>query len=65
MPALTLALEKTPGLGSKIDLVLTFIRIGFFFWDQTLIKDNLAKADEFVPFHFQFYSYPDPDLKAN
>jgi len=45
---MALALEKTPGLGSKIDLVLTLIRVGFFFSDQELIKENLTKAEEYV-----------------
>jgi len=45
---MALALEKTPGLGSKIDLVLTLIRVGFFFSDQELIKENLTKAEELI-----------------
>lgn len=48
LPAMSLALEKTPGLGSKIDLVLTLIRMGFFFEDQQLIKENLEKAEELI-----------------
>ncbi|KIJ54737.1 hypothetical protein M422DRAFT_63995 [Sphaerobolus stellatus SS14] len=48
LPAMALALEKTPGLGSKIDLVLTLIRVGFFFSDQELIKENLTKAEELI-----------------
>ncbi|KAF8490455.1 26S proteasome, regulatory subunit Rpn7 [Russula emetica] len=43
-----LALEKTAGLGSRIDIVLTLVRIGFFFDDNQLISTNLTKADEFV-----------------
>jgi 26S proteasome regulatory subunit N7 len=43
-----LALEKTAGLGSRIDIVLTLVRIGFFFDDNQLITTNLTKADEFV-----------------
>jgi len=43
-----LALEKTAGLGSRIDIVLTLVRIGFFFGDNQLISTNLTKADEFV-----------------
>jgi 26S proteasome regulatory subunit N7 len=46
LSALALALDKTPGLGSKIDLVLTLVRVGFFFSSEQIIKDNLAKADE-------------------
>ncbi len=41
-----IALEKTPGLGSRIDIVLTVIRIGFFFGDHTLISEYMAKAEE-------------------
>ncbi|KAI6040572.1 26S proteasome subunit RPN7-domain-containing protein [Pisolithus marmoratus] len=43
-----LALEKTPGLGSRIDITLTLVRIGFFFGDNTLIIDNLAKAEKLI-----------------
>ncbi|GJJ10560.1 hypothetical protein Clacol_004787 [Clathrus columnatus] len=46
LAAITVALEKNPGLGSKIDLALTLVRMGFFFGDQELIKENLAKASE-------------------
>lgn len=44
--AQTLALEKTPGLGSRIDIVLTLARIGFFFGDNGLVTDNLTKAEK-------------------
>jgi len=43
-----LALEKTPGLGARIDIVLTLVRIGFFFADHEMITSNLTKADEYV-----------------
>jgi 26S proteasome regulatory subunit N7 len=46
--AQNLALKKTPGLGSRIDIVLTLVRIGFFFGDQQLITTHLAKADTYV-----------------
>ncbi|KAF8271912.1 PCI-domain-containing protein [Lactarius quietus] len=42
------ALEKTAGLGSRIDLVLMLIRIGVFFGDNQLISTNLTKADELI-----------------
>jgi 26S proteasome regulatory subunit N7 len=42
------ALEKTAGLGSRIDIVLTLIRIGVFFGDNQLISTNLTKADELI-----------------
>jgi len=41
-----LALEKTPGLGSRIDIVLTLVRIGLFFNDTTLVTENMAKAEK-------------------
>lgn len=43
-----LALEKTPGLGARIDIVLTLVRIGFFFADHEMITSNLTKAEEYV-----------------
>ncbi|KAG2337231.1 PCI-domain-containing protein [Suillus weaverae] len=43
-----LALEKTPGLGSRIDIVLTLIRLGFFFRDNSLITENIPKAERFI-----------------
>ncbi|KAI1791725.1 PCI-domain-containing protein [Ganoderma leucocontextum] len=43
-----LALEKTPGLGSRIDIGLTLIRIGFFFSDHEMITQNLQQAEELV-----------------
>jgi len=43
-----LAIEKTPGLGSRIDIALTLIRLGFFFGDNGLITENLPKAEKFI-----------------
>ncbi|KAI5997500.1 26S proteasome subunit RPN7-domain-containing protein [Pisolithus albus] len=43
-----LALEKTPGLGSRTDITSTLVRIGFFFGDNTLITENLAKAEKLI-----------------
>ncbi|KIP03146.1 hypothetical protein PHLGIDRAFT_130324 [Phlebiopsis gigantea 11061_1 CR5-6] len=43
-----LALEKTAGLGSKIDIALTMIRIGMFFGDNSLVQEYTAKAEEMV-----------------
>ncbi|KAK2459496.1 hypothetical protein APHAL10511_008480 [Amanita phalloides] len=43
-----LALEKTPGLGSRIDIVLTLVRIGFFFGDHDVITSNLKKAEALI-----------------
>lgn len=46
--AQNLALGKTPGLGARIDIVLTLVRIGFFFSDHQMITTNLIKAEEYV-----------------
>ncbi|KAG9044577.1 hypothetical protein FS837_007895, partial [Tulasnella sp. UAMH 9824] len=43
-----LALEKTPGLGARIDIVLTLVRIGFFFNDQEIIRTYMKKAEGLV-----------------
>ncbi|KAG2351375.1 hypothetical protein BDR07DRAFT_1288536, partial [Suillus spraguei] len=43
-----LALKKTPGLGSRIDIVLTLIRLGIFFGNNGLITENLPKAERFI-----------------
>ncbi|KAH7889127.1 26S proteasome subunit RPN7-domain-containing protein [Phlebopus sp. FC_14] len=43
-----LALEKTPGLGSRIDISLTLVRLGFFFGDNPLITENLTKAEKLI-----------------
>ena len=37
-----LALEKTPGLGSRIDIVLTLVRIGFFFGEYVVACFSLS-----------------------
>ncbi len=49
-----LALEKTPGLGSRIDIVLSLIRIGFFFGDHEMITQYLTQAEEYVSKHVIF-----------
>jgi len=41
-------MEKTPTLGSRIDLVFTVIRLGLFFSDADLIARNVEKAQWFV-----------------
>ncbi|KAK1233130.1 proteasome regulatory particle subunit [Marasmius sp. AFHP31] len=43
-----LALEKTPGLGSRIDIVLTLVRIGFFWNDEALTVWGLEKAEKLI-----------------
>jgi 26S proteasome regulatory subunit N7 len=42
------ALEKTAGLGSRIDIVLTNIRIGLFYGDHSFISENMTRAEECV-----------------
>ncbi len=44
------ALEKTPGLGSRIDIALTIVRIGFFWLDRPLVVWGLDKAEKSVSF---------------
>ncbi|PCH37640.1 PCI-domain-containing protein [Wolfiporia cocos MD-104 SS10] len=46
--AQNLALEKTAGMGSRIEIVLTLVRIGFFFGDFDMISKNLAQAEELI-----------------
>jgi 26S proteasome regulatory subunit N7 len=45
------AIEKTAGLGSKIDLRLAIIRIGFFHGDHEIISSNIDKAQLCVLLH--------------
>lgn len=44
MKAYEVTLEKTAGLGSKIDLRLAMIRVGFFHADHEVISSNIDKA---------------------
>ncbi|KAF8313878.1 PCI-domain-containing protein [Clavulina sp. PMI_390] len=46
--ALKLALTKTPGLGSRIDLTLTLVRVGLFFNERSLIESNLAAGEKLI-----------------
>ncbi|KAJ6618255.1 PCI-domain-containing protein [Mycena sp. CBHHK59/15] len=43
-----LAFEKTPGLGSRIDIALTLVRIGFFWGDREDITKYLSKAEALI-----------------
>ncbi|KAB5591397.1 26S proteasome non-ATPase regulatory subunit [Ceratobasidium theobromae] len=43
-----LAMEKTPGLGARIDIALTLVRIGMFFGDRELVTTNITKAESLV-----------------
>merc|ERR1719447_1769123 len=40
--------EKTVGLGNRMDLVFLNIRIGLFFMDHEIIKANIEKAKEML-----------------
>lgn len=51
LEAQKLALEKTPGLGSRIDIVLTILRIGFFFNDTEIVTANISKAEKYAFIH--------------
>ncbi|KAG0148634.1 hypothetical protein CROQUDRAFT_654717 [Cronartium quercuum f. sp. fusiforme G11] len=42
------ALKKQAGLGSKIDLRLGLIRVGFFYTDHQLINEQIVKTKELV-----------------
>ncbi|KAJ7445812.1 26S proteasome subunit RPN7-domain-containing protein [Mycena galericulata] len=43
-----LAFEKTPGLGSRIDIALTLVRIAFFWGDREDITKYLSKAEALI-----------------
>ena len=43
-----LALAKTPGLGSRINITLTIVRLGFFFSDTEIVTTNMDKAEKCV-----------------
>ncbi|KIM37948.1 hypothetical protein M413DRAFT_20188 [Hebeloma cylindrosporum] len=48
LQAQKLALEKTPGLGSRIDITLTIVRLGFFFSDTEIVTTNMDKAEKLI-----------------
>jgi len=48
LEAQKLALEKTPGLGSRIDIALTLVRIGLFFSDTEIVTTNISKAEKYI-----------------
>jgi 26S proteasome regulatory subunit N7 len=48
IPALETALEKTTGLGARIDLVLAMVRMGLFSADTQLVTSNITRASEWV-----------------
>lgn len=46
LEAYKVALEKSVGVGGKLDVILTCIRIGFFFDDKELVKKEIDHAKE-------------------
>lgn len=48
LEAHTLAVEKAAGLGSRLDLTLSQIRIGLFHGDASVTTDGIARAKELV-----------------
>lgn len=44
--AYTVAYNKTVGVGSRLDITLTLLRIGFVFGERALVKKNLQTAKE-------------------
>jgi 26S proteasome regulatory subunit N7 len=44
LEAYQVAFDKTASLGSKIDMIFTTIRIGFFFNDLDIVSKNIDKA---------------------
>ncbi|BEJ18198.1 hypothetical protein CspHIS471_0704750 [Cutaneotrichosporon sp. HIS471] len=48
IPALETALEKTTGLGARIDLVLAMVRMGLFSADTQLVISNIARAADLI-----------------
>ncbi|KAI9221424.1 26S proteasome subunit RPN7-domain-containing protein [Blastocladiella britannica] len=48
LSAFRIAYEKTPGVGAKIDLVFSQLRIGLFFDDRVLIQQQLEKAKTLI-----------------
>ena len=41
-------MEKTVGLGNRMDLVFHNIRVGLFYMDHELIRANLDKANQLL-----------------
>ncbi|CAG8433839.1 9602_t:CDS:2 [Ambispora gerdemannii] len=48
LAAYRVALDKTAGLGSRIDIIFSFVRIGFFFNDNDLISRNIERAKSLI-----------------
>ncbi|CAD6572102.1 MAG: tunicamycin resistance protein [Tremellales sp. Tagirdzhanova-0007] len=46
--ALDTALEKTAGLGARIDLVLAIVRVGLFYSDVELVTTNITRATDLI-----------------
>ena len=51
--------EKAGPLGNRLDIILTLIRIGFFWHDNDLISKNVEKANSYAhPLHFTLLHSP-------
>ena len=50
------AFEKSVGAGTKLDVIFSIIRVGFFWHDLALIKKNIERARKYVLFFFFFTS---------
>jgi hypothetical protein len=48
LEAYRIALEKAPGLGHKLDIIFTELRMGFFYDDNDLLSRNIDKAKMYV-----------------
>eukprot|EP00002_Diphylleia_rotans_P032002 TRINITY_DN6679_c0_g1_i1.p1 TRINITY_DN6679_c0_g1~~TRINITY_DN6679_c0_g1_i1.p1 ORF type:complete len:384 (-),score=85.69 TRINITY_DN6679_c0_g1_i1:198-1349(-) len=48
LSAYRVTIEKTVGVGQRLDLVFTIIRIGFFFHDADVVSRNIEKAKTMV-----------------
>jgi 26S proteasome regulatory subunit N7 len=46
--AFKLTLEKTVGLGQKLDIAFCLTRLGFFFGDESLVSNSLAQAHTLI-----------------
>ncbi|RHZ81159.1 hypothetical protein Glove_123g34 [Diversispora epigaea] len=48
LAAYRVALDKTAGLGSRIDIIFSFVRIGFFFNDNDIISRMIERAKSLI-----------------
>ena len=48
MTAIRKTIEKTVGLGNRMDMVFLLIRLGLFYMDHDLVTRNLDKAKQLL-----------------